>query len=815
LTPMVSYFKRLIDFWEKGVSSELAVMKTKHNNDADSKTRLSVLAGPEEKFGRIFSLLKSGVAVFQIKARADACLLQDLNNAGERILGLTRKEAFGKNLFDIFSGPEPFALPALIHRVRLTGDSEAMICNTPSKSLVGLLLSTTFYRSSKKEIIAVFDEIHTRHQAGMTVSQTDDLLNALFSQSHFLMVQLDRSFNYVRVSSAYAQVNGRSPEFYIGRHFFDFYPDKGDAAFFRSAIKRGEPVSCLVRRHRPQNCPEDTEVYRNWDILPLKDGAGEVNALLVCMFDITDHFNAVKRLGESEERFNSFFSDAPVGLGILDENLRYLKVNRIYADLNGLTAQNHIGKHLPEVVPEIAAKVMPMLQRVVDTGELLVNYEYSGTRRRHSEKTSGIGHWVISAFPVHWSNKRGIGYIVVDITPLRRTEERLKTTETLLQSVFDGLSIPMVVMEKDRTVRFYNRAAKDYYGTGEEKVLGDTCYVGLGKKATPCEGCAVWEAIPKGVPATIERKGFLNSDLLEIVRIYPWVGAAGELTGAIMTISDETQTRLLERQVIQHQKLASIGLLVSGIAHEISNSNNFITFNVPILRQYFQAMLPCVETHAQLHPDFELFGMSMEAFYKDLFELVENLEYGCGRIKATVSALKDFSRIRTEEIRSWVSMEAVVSKVSAICRSELTNRVKSFELDIPRSLPPMLLDAKALEQVLVNLIVNAAHAVDKENSWVKLKVFPGGETGNAVTIEVSDNGTGMDPKTRERIFNPFFTTKPSGTGTGLGLYICHNLIEGLGGKIKVSSVPGEGTRFSVILPILESDCPQPNGKTPD
>jgi PAS domain S-box-containing protein len=799
--------KKPIAFWEKGVFNGLFAMQTKHHNHTNLTTGAFPYAGTEEKFGRLFSLLQSGVAVFQRKGNGRNYFLQDLNKSGERILALTRENAFGENLFDIFGGPEPSELPELIHRIYTTGDPETMNCSPHPKSHVAPLLKTTFYKISKKEIIAVFDERENSFRDGMTAFKTDELLAVLFSQSHFMIVQLDTNFNYVRVSSAYAKANGRSPEFYIGRNFFDLYPDKVDAAFFRSAIKRKAPVSCLVRRHRPQNSPEGTEVFRNWDILPLKDGSGEVKELLVCMFDITDHFKVSKLLGESEERFNSFFSDAPAGLGMLDENLRYLKVNQTYADLNGLTMEDHIGRHLSEVVPDLAPKVIPIFQQVIDTRKAVVNYEYSGSRRGGPEKMNSTGYWVVSAFPVHWSNKRGIGYIVFDITPLRRAEERLKKSETLLQSAFDGLSIPMIVVEKDRTVRFYNKAARDYYGVSAGKELGKPCHLGLRKESAPCEGCDVWEAIPKGVPTTIERKGLMNPDLIEIVRIYPWLGAGGELTGAIMTISDETQNRLLERQITQNQKLASIGLLVSGIAHEVSNANNFVTFNIPILRQYFNAILPIVEIHAQHNPDFELFGMPMEEFYKDLFGLVENLEYGSDRVKATVSALKDFSRIGTEEKRSWMKMEEVVSRVITICRSELTNRVKSFELDIPPALPLMLLDTKALEQVLVNLVVNAAHAVDKEASWIKLRVHPGAEKRGIVTIEVSDNGTGMDKKTRERIFDPFFTTKAPGAGTGLGLYICRNLIEGLGGKIKVSSDPGNGTSFKVILPLMENARP--------
>lgn len=104
---------------------------------------------------------------------------------------------------------------------------------------------------------------------------------------------------------------------------------------------------------------------------------------------------------------------------------------------------------------------------------------------------------------------------------------------------------------------------------------------------------------------------------------------------------------------------------------------------------------------------------------------------------------------------------------------------------------------------MINLLINSAQAVDKRDSWVKLTVAVNDEWKNHAIIKVSDNGCGIDNKNRLKIFDPFFTTKPSPEGTGLGLYVCHNLVEGLGGRIEVESKRGEGSTFTVILPDKE------------
>jgi signal transduction histidine kinase len=125
--------------------------------------------------------------------------------------------------------------------------------------------------------------------------------------------------------------------------------------------------------------------------------------------------------------------------------------------------------------------------------------------------------------------------------------------------------------------------------------------------------------------------------------------------------------------------------------------------------------------------------------------------------------------------------------------------VKSFEIDIPENLPQIFTDPEALEQILINLLINAAQAADKEDSWIKLRIALGNTRRERWIIEVNDNGCGMDVQTREKIFDVFFTTKTLGKGMGLGLYVCQTLVEGLGGQISVESEQGKGSAFRLVL----------------
>lgn len=146
----------------------------------------------------------------------------------------------------------------------------------------------------------------------------------------------------------------------------------------------------------------------------------------------------------------------------------------------------------------------------------------------------------------------------------------------------------------------------------------------------------------------------------------------------------------------------------------------------------------------------------------------------------------------------------LIENLLNINRVQLLKNIKSFATKIPENLPKFWSDPYALEQILLNLLSNAAQAVsDTKDSMVVLSVSIRNSRLDHLILEVDDNGTGMDDKTKEKIFNPFFTTKSLSQGTGLGLYICRELVHNLRGRIEVESEPGKGSRFRVILPARE------------
>lgn len=435
------------------------------------------------------------------------------------------------------------------------------------------------------------------------------------------------------------------------------------------------------------------------------------------------------------------------------------------------------------------------------TEELLSGKPPNPIEHRIHHKNGTI-RWVINTpVPSYDHNGHLIGYdgTVTDISYRKNAEELLRQSKAMLEAVVDGISDPLIMLDKNLHVQMINRAAKSYYKLASFKqVIGKPCYQAFWGRSEPCKKCKRPLSLMKDFAGSFERKNRVKPGGIEQVVFYPSRNLADGHEATIVRISDITESRLMQRQIVQTEKLASLGLLASGITHEINNPNSFIIFNLPILRDYTERLLPIVDDYAQAHADFQIFNMPYDEFKRDILKLLDNMEHGAKRIKNIIASLKEFTRDRDKRRLRWTELKQIVENGIAICRSVLNKRVKSFEVEMTKDLPPIFTDPEALEQTLINLLINAAQASDKENSWVKLRVIEGQIEPADCVIEVMDNGRGMGKDTRGKIFSPFFTTKGS-EGTGLGLYICQTLISGLGGRIEVESKPGKGSTFRVVL----------------
>ncbi|MCC6552451.1 MAG: ATP-binding protein, partial [Polyangiaceae bacterium] len=247
------------------------------------------------------------------------------------------------------------------------------------------------------------------------------------------------------------------------------------------------------------------------------------------------------------------------------------------------------------------------------------------------------------------------------------------------------------------------------------------------------------------------------------------------------------------------EKLAALGQLVAGVAHEVNNPNNFLTFNLPILQDYLDATRPFVEAADRDRGDVRLFGLTVDEFFADATALVGHMKHGAERITGIVSQLKSYVRQRDEDQWEEADVNRVVESAATLVRTQLRQWVDRFDLDLAEGLPRVRMNSGRIEQVVINLLLNAGHAAGaaaKGRVEVRTRLQDG-----FVHIAVEDSGPGVPEAIRERIFEPFFTTKAGEQGTGMGLAISQRIVDEHGGTLELASAAAGGACFIVRLPI--------------
>jgi len=249
-------------------------------------------------------------------------------------------------------------------------------------------------------------------------------------------------------------------------------------------------------------------------------------------------------------------------------------------------------------------------------------------------------------------------------------------------------------------------------------------------------------------------------------------------------------------QLLQSEKLASIGQLAAGVAHEINNPIGYVISNLDTLKEYAQTLVDNVGLHQESAQPSSEDADELNYVMEDILPLIVESAEGADRVRKIVEDLRDFSRSGGDE---WeiVDVHKGLESTINVAMSEFKHRLK-IKQDFGQ-IPKIECIPPNLNQVFLNLLVNAAQATDGQGT-IELSTEC---VGDSVQIRVRDEGCGMEPDVISRIFDPFFTTKPVGKGTGLGLSVSYGIIEKHGGEMLVDSKPGEGTTFTIRLPIRQ------------
>lgn len=262
----------------------------------------------------------------------------------------------------------------------------------------------------------------------------------------------------------------------------------------------------------------------------------------------------------------------------------------------------------------------------------------------------------------------------------------------------------------------------------------------------------------------------------------------------------EEKARLRQQQLFRASKMASLGTLVSGVAHEINNPVTSALLNTQTLRKVWDGVLPILDEHSQAGGDFQVGAMTYAEIRQRLPVLLSHIEDGTRRVRDIVTDLKDFARETPAERSDDIDVNAVVAKAVGLVSNLIKKSTNDFSVQATSDLPVFKGSAQRIEQVVINLVMNACQALEDSNRAVRVRTGLDPRT-DCVFIEVADEGIGMPPEVMQRLTDPFFTTKRDSGGTGLGLAISERIIRDHDGRIDFTSEPAKGTTVRVCFPV--------------
>jgi signal transduction histidine kinase len=366
-------------------------------------------------------------------------------------------------------------------------------------------------------------------------------------------------------------------------------------------------------------------------------------------------------------------------------------------------------------------------------------------------------------------------YQIYDETP--DSERRFLRARAIYKIVMtDLINEDVLVIAPNHQILDANDAVLKKAGLTREEIIGRSCYEVTHRFGSPCSEkscpCPLKETITNLKPFSTTHV-HLDKDNREhhvSISCYPLMGPEGVI-GAIEISKDITRDIQMQRSIMQQEKLASIGRLSAGVAHEINNPLTTILTSVMLLQEDFPAGHPASQ---------ELELIAKEAL----------------RCRNIVTALLNFARQKSPEVKRC-SINVIVAETVTLTRKQSAFKDVKLAVSLDQTVPPIRLDPHQMVQALVNLVINA---IESTGPGGRIDVCIGLDPDKKnVRVQIKDTGVGIPPGLLEHVFEPFFTTKES--GTGLGLAITHGIIVQNGGRIEVASQPGQGTTFTITLPI--------------
>ncbi len=661
-----------------------------------------------------------------------------------------------------------------------------------------------------------------------------------------MVMILDDNHRVVRVNRAQADVLGITPDQAVGRYCFEMLHNTGQPhpqCPHHNTMQTGDESTAEVFEPR-------LDAYFLVTTTPLAEPGGNAGASVHVMRDVTEMKRAEEELRHSRElalrRLNeleSIYQSAPAGLCVFDEDLRYQSINERMAEINGVPASRHIGKTVREVVPALADQAEKLHRRIFETGEPVLDIEFSGTTKTQPG--------VLRTWIEHWMPLKdlageviGINVVAHEITDRKRLEEELKKHRDRLEELVEGRTAELrranrELMEEieqrgrsEEKLQDVNALLESFFATSHVMIAYmdrdfnfirvNNAYAQAGRRAPEdfiglnhfevyphAENESIFRRVVEtGEPYTVTAKAFDHPDQHERGMTFwdwsliPVKDEKGEVEALVLYLVDATERVQAEQdalrakdelerqraQAVHADRLRSLGQMAAGISHELNQ--------------------PLQGVHGLAEHIFAGLSRGWELDAKDVRENARIIMEQAERMHHVIEHTRMFAREAESFALSAVDVNKVVTDSLGMIGAQLKSRGVVLELELAPEVPRVLANPFSLEEVILNLMSNARDALSEEHGkakgGVRLKTGSVRRHGKElVWVEVSDDGPGIPDDIVGSLCDPFFTTKPPDQGTGLGLAICKSIVEGFSGRIEFESGRERGAVVRVLLPALE------------
>ena len=600
---------------------------------------------------------------------------------------------------------------------------------------------------------------------------------------------LDREMVVRDTNSSFLDNNNVTLEQVRGQHCYDIPQQvRGECQIavgdcrFRNVIENGISES-FVRKHYDEN---GRVRYTSIVGAPWRGKDGSVVGMIEITRDITARISLEEDLQVMEVHLQRLMEMAPQATWVKDRNGRYNDVNPAACALFGKDAGEIMGRTDLELFPrEAAEKLKSGDLDALKKGDPV---SYQDELELNNRKV----FLAIVKFPmIDKEGKRtAVCCIAEDVTAQKEAENQLKSTREYLQNIIDNSPVLIITSNLEGNIVSFNRGAEESLGYSADEVIGNSGSILF---IDPSLREDLLHQVRKtGKPVrdySLELKRKDGSPLPVSMTLSQLLDSSGRTIGIVGISKDISQRKALMGQIIQSERQAAVGRLASGVAHEINNPLAIISEIAGFLNEMLE------DGSAAMSKEF------MEELRDGLPKILKHVKRG----KDITHRLLTFAR-KTEDRVQLADVNASLEEILPFLEKQARLANVTIHRDYQDDISKVPIEELQLQEIFINLITNAIQALgDRErgNIWLTTR-----EEDGKVTISVKDDGKGIDDSVRDRLFDPFTTTKPTGVGTGLGLSICYGIVKRHDGEIRVVSNPDQGATFIVILPVVKLRKPQ-------